>query len=230
MSVIRLLLADDHPALLEGLGTVLKIKYPEIEVIGMAADGIEAVDLTAKCRPDIVLMDIKMPGMSGTDATKQIKRRWPDTRVLMLTTFDDSELISDAMKAGANGYILKETPIENIVKAIEAVHEGNVLISQKVVEKLASGQPEHMGSRVPPEKKTRAATSDAAPDGIVSLTRREKEIYGLMVCGMTNQQIADELNIREKTVRNHVHGIYDIIGMHNRTQAVLWGMQHGVGG
>ena len=228
MSTIRVLLADDHPALLEGLSTVLKVQYANIEVVGTAADGDEAVDLARDNSPDIVLMDIKMPGMSGTEATGQIKRRWPSVKVLMLTTFDDRELIADAMKAGANGYLLKETPIADIVKAIEAVHEGNVLISEKIMEKLTA-EPKTTGSKTLLGARRPAALEDATPEALIDLTKREREIYSLMVRGLTNQDIADELDIREKTVRNHVHRIYDIIGVHNRTQAVLWGMEHGFG-
>lgn len=245
MSTIRVILADDHPALLEGLGTVLEVKYPEIEVVGAVSDGAEAVRLAEELGPDIVLMDIKMPRVSGTEATRQIKRRLPNTRVVMLTTFDDRELISDAMNAGANGYILKETPIDAIAKAIKAAHEGNVLISEKVIEKLASGEPLESRDATGAAGLSRANAGGQTGEGnprretpnvhgrivgsLGELTKREGEIYRLMVHGMTNSEIAATLNIREKTVRNHVHRIYDIIGVHNRTQAVLWGMEHGIG-
>jgi DNA-binding NarL/FixJ family response regulator len=228
MNPIRVLLADDHPALLEGLGTVLEVKYPQIDVVGTAADGEEVIRRVTELKPDLVLMDIKMPKLSGTEAAKQIKRRWPDTKVLMLTTFDDRELIADAINAGANGYLLKETPIDDIVKAVEAVHEGNVLVSEKVVEKLVSSKGMTPEKKLPARPRSRLS-SDTVPEELVSLTKREREIYALMVRGMTNQEIADELDIREKTVRNHVHQIYESIGVHNRTQAVLWGMEHGFG-
>jgi DNA-binding NarL/FixJ family response regulator len=208
---IRLLIADDHPVFLEGLCAVLPFKDPGIEIVGTAADGAEAVRRALALEPDIVLLDIKMPRMSGVEAARTILGRRRETRIIMLTTFDDRDLIVEAMEAGAKGFLLKDTPTSQIIAGIRTVHEGNVLISEAAAAKLRWD-----GSGV-----------EAARE-LAEMSEREREVLRLMAEGRDNGQIAQTLHLSEKTVRNYVSLIYDILGVDNRTQAVLWALNNGI--
>jgi DNA-binding NarL/FixJ family response regulator len=210
--------ADDHPVFLEGLCTVLTLTGPEIELVGHVENGREALEEARKQKPDVVLLDIKMPVMGGVEAAQMIKSEMPNVKIIMLTTFDDRNLILAALKAGTNGYILKDAPVPQIIESIRTVYHGNVLISPKVAEKICSSKD---------EENSRALDSECE-EKLNELTPREKEIIRLMTAGRENWQIARELSISEKTVRNYVSQIYDILGVHNRTQAVLWALDNGI--
>jgi DNA-binding NarL/FixJ family response regulator len=218
LSRIRVLVADDHPVFLEGLTTVLELKDPSIELVGTASNGLEAVALQEKTNAEVVLLDIKMPEMGGVDAAIAIRKRNPDTKIIMLTTFDDRELINSALQAGAHGYLLKDAPVQEIVKAIKAAHKGSMLMSPRAAEKLTDIE----------EDGTEDHISTSAVKQLAELTSREREILVLMAKGNDNTSIANELFISEKTVRNHVSRIYHIIGVHNRTQAVIWAFDQGL--
>lgn len=213
MSGIRLLIADDHPVFLEGLCAVLPFKDPGIEIVGTAANGAEAVERERTLDPDVVLMDIKMPGMGGVEAARRMIARRADLRIIMLTTFDDRELIVQALEAGAKGFLLKDTPTSQIVQGIRSVHEGNVLISSSAAAKL------DWGGR---------ARAEETPRELTEMTEREREVLRLMAEGRDNDRIARELGLSEKTVRNYVSIIYDVLGVQNRTEAVLWALNHGM--
>lgn len=215
MSRIKVLVADDHPVFLEGLTTVLELKDPSIELVGTASNGREAVELQARKKADVVLLDIKMPEMGGVEAAIAIRRHHPNTKLIMLTTFDDRELVDSALQAGAHGYLLKDTPVSEIVKAIKAAHRGRMLMSPRVAEKLTHIDEDR-------------GESGFAIRQLAELTAREREILTLMAKGNDNNAIAEELFISEKTVRNHVSHIYHIIGVHNRTQAVIWAFDQGL--
>jgi DNA-binding NarL/FixJ family response regulator len=213
---IRLLVADDHPALLEGLCTVLTLNDPELEIVATATNGKDAVAAAARSDPDVILMDIKMPEMSGVEAARAMRKERPDLKILMLTTFDDRELIADAMAAGAKGYILKDTPLLEIIDAIKAVHHGQVLMSERVAAKLDW------------TAKSEAEATGPTPPEIEELSNREREILRLIAGGRNNRQIAEELFISEKTVRNYVSRIYEVLGLHNRTRVALWARERGI--
>lgn len=217
MNKIRLLVADDHPALLEGLCTVLRLNDAELAIAATATNGREAVDRAAETRPDVVLMDIKMPVMSGVEAAVAMRRARPDIKILMLTTFDDQELITGAMAAGAKGYILKDTPLADIIAAIKSVHRGNLFMSEQVAAKLSWTAP-------PPDSEARVL-----PPELRDLSSREVEILRLLARGGSNQQIAEQLYISEKTVRNYVSRIYEVLGEHDRTRVALWARERGLG-
>jgi NarL family two-component system response regulator LiaR len=213
VGTIRLLIADDHPLFLEGLCAVLPFKDPDLEVVGTAVDGAEAVEKARELRPDIVLLDIKMPRMSGVEAAREILRSDPNTRIIMLTTFDDRELIVDAMEAGAKGFLLKDTPTSQIIQGIHAVHDGQVLMSEAAAAKLRWGH---------------SAQPSPQPKELAEMSSSERAVLRLMAEGKDNEQIAAALKLSEKTVRNYVSLIYDILGVNNRTQAVLWALNNGI--
>lgn len=213
---VRLLVVDDHPALLEGLCTVLTLNDPELEVVATATNGRDAARLAREHRPDVVLMDIKMPVLSGVDAAAAMRRDRPDVKILMLTTFDDRELITGAMAAGAKGYILKDTPLEDIISAIKSVHHGNVFMSDQVAAKLSWTA-------------TAAEQGDESlPAAARELSGRQVEILRLLAAGLSNQQIAEQLYISEKTVRNYVSRIYEILELHDRTKVAIWARENGL--
>ncbi len=206
---ITLLLADDHVLFCESLRTVLSAEARDVEVVGIARDGEEVVALVEEKRPDIVLMDVRMPGMDGVHATKIIHERFPDTRVMMLTTFDDDEYVREAMKFGAEGYLLKDTPLEKLIISIRALKEGVFQVSPAVVRKL-------MGSASPA-----TGAEESPPDWVQSLSRREKEILRLVAKGQDNPEIARALFIAEQTVKNHMSDIYFKLGVHDRGKVAV---------
>ncbi len=218
MQKIKVLVADDHPVFLEGLCSILTLRDSEIELVSSVSDGREAVEEVKKLTPDVVLLDIKMPVINGVEAARIIKESTPETKIIMLTNFEDRDLIIAALKVGANGYILKDAPIPQLIQSIRTVYQGNVLISPKVAEKLIStDEKQDIGNQSIPQ------------DGkLDDLTSREKQILILMTRGRENWEIAQELFISEKTVRNYASQIYAILGVNNRTQAVLWALENGI--
>ncbi len=218
MKPIRLLVADDHPVFLDGFCTLVRLKYPEIEVVAAVRNGRDAVDKEQELRPDIVLLDIRMPLMNGIEAARLIRQRRPDAKIIMLTTFNEHHLIKAALKAGVRGYILKETPIEELVDNIKSVHSNNVLLSSQVAERLSWLDEAEVETEA-------AADQPGLPSG---LTHREKEVFLLMLQGRNNRAIAEVLALGEGTVRNYVSRIYEIIGVHDRAAVVTWALEHKV--
>ena len=220
MEKIRVLVADDHPVFLEGLCTVLNLKADDLQVISQVTNGIEAVEKARELRPDVALLDIIMPLLDGVEAAKRIHQESPNTKIVMLTTYDDRDLISGALEAGAKGYVLKDAPVEDVIYTVRAAHRGDVHFSGKVADKLPWGEGKYSD---------KASLKDAYRiKELEPLTDREREVFYLLSRGMTNVQIADELSLSEKTVRNYVSRIYEIIGVHERAQLVIWAMQHGI--
>jgi DNA-binding NarL/FixJ family response regulator len=215
MGRISLLLADDHTLFCESLRTVLQTEMEDVEVIGIARDGNEALAIVADKRPDIVLMDVRMPGLDGVQATRIIHERFPDTHVIMLTTFDDDEYVRHAMKYGAVGYLLKDTPLEKLIVAIRAIKDGVVLVSPSVFQKLVDDAPA-------PARADASRKPDSPPPAwLRELSRREKEILRLIAKGFDNTEIARALYIAEQTVKNHLSDIYLKVGLHDRAKVAV---------
>jgi DNA-binding NarL/FixJ family response regulator len=212
--MIRLLLCDDQVFVCEGLRAILSTSA-NIEVVGMAYDGEDVLRKVEDLNPDIVLMDLKMPVMNGIQATKLIKERFPQTYVLILTTYDFDEWVFEAIRAGANGYLLKDTPREQLFLAIQGTVEGkgyvDPAIMPKLLDQLSGVQPS-----APNEKLTR------------SLTEREMEILRLIAQGLINSEIASQLFLSEGTVKNYVSSIFSKINVSDRTQATIFALRNGL--
>jgi DNA-binding NarL/FixJ family response regulator len=201
--MIRVLLADDHGLVRAGLQELLAAA-PDIEVVGAAAGGLEAVELAARERPDVVLMDLSMPGLDGIGATRRIQEESPASEVVILTSFSDRERITDALDAGAVGYLLKDADPDELLRGVRAAAVGESPLSPKAARQLIVSR-----------------RREAAPSG-TALTEREREILRLLADGHPNKVIARTLGISEKTVKNHVSRIFQAIGVTDRTQAALW--------
>ncbi len=205
--MIRLLLVDDRDLIRRGLSALLAID-PDLEVVGEASNGREAVDLVTRLEPDIVLMDVRMPVMDGVAGTEEICRRFPQTKVLVLTTFDDCDYVSRALQAGASGYLLKDTPFEELTQAIHLVCKGYTQIGPG----LATGV--LLQSSAPPMPTEAFETWNLLSD-------REKEIVRLVARGLSNREIAQSLHLAEKTVKNYITNILSQANLRDRTQLAI---------
>ena len=208
---VRLLIVDDQSLFRAGLARLLD-EDPRVEVIGQAADGHEAVKQAAKLKPDVILMDVKMPGLDGIDATRQIMESDPTMKVIVLTTLETDSQVIQALKAGALGYVLKDSTAASVVSSVAAVMAGERVMAGTVANRVL-------------EMLTGATTQKEFYDG---LTAREIEVLKLLASGRANKQIAYELKISEKTVRNHVSNMYEKLGIYDRSQAVLYAVKKGL--
>ncbi|MGD8752142.1 MAG: response regulator transcription factor [Anaerolineales bacterium] len=211
---IRILIADDHTIVRDGLRAVLATQA-DINVIAEAANGQEAVSKTLSYQPDVVLMDIIMPQMDGIEAIRQIKRQRPETRILVLTSFATDDKVFPAIKAGAVGYLLKDTDSEDLIRAIYQVHSGESSLHPKIARKLLGELVEE-----PP--------SPSVGPEVDPLTERELEVLKLVARGLSNEQIAAQLIISEGTVRTHVSNILGKLHLASRTQATLYALRKGI--
>jgi DNA-binding NarL/FixJ family response regulator len=207
----RVLIVDDQTLFRTGLTSLLS-EDERVDVVGQAVDGADAVKQATKLRPDVVLMDIKMPNVDGLEATRQIVEAVPGVKVLMLTTFETDSQVIQALKAGASGYVLKDSSAAAIVSSIVAVMSGERVMASAVANRVL-------------EMLTGTATPKEFYDG---LTNSEIEILKLLANGMANKQIAFRLKISEKTVRNHVSNMYEKLGIYDRSQAVLYAVKKGL--
>lgn len=210
--MIRVLVVDDQVVVCKGLKVVLEAN-PGIQVVGMAHDGAEALMLTAKLHPDLVLMDLKMPVMNGIHATRAIQTQHPDTPVLVLTTYDEDEWVVDAIRAGAAGYMLKDSQTEDLIAAVEGVMAGRKPVDPAVAEKLYT----YVRYGVPSRSHLEAELSD-----------REKTVLKLLASGLSNASIADRLNLAEGTIRNHVTNIFAKLEVTDRAQATALAWRYGL--
>ncbi|KQL54009.1 LuxR family transcriptional regulator [Heyndrickxia shackletonii] len=216
--MIKIIIVDDQPLIREGLGTLLNLR-PEIEVVGMASDGLEALNVALEKRPDLILMDIRMPNMNGVEGTRVLREKLPDIKVLMLTTFNDSELIYDALQEGASGYLLKDMSTDTIVQSIMTVYHGGVVL------------PKDFTNQVLAEKRKTNSANDKTeeiPSLIKELTERELEVLKLLGLGLNNKEIANTLYITEGTVKNHVSNIIQKLTIRDRTQAAIFAVRYGI--
>jgi DNA-binding NarL/FixJ family response regulator len=207
----RVLIADDQTLFRSGLARLLD-SDDRVQVVGEAIDGLDAVKLAASLKPDVVLMDIKMPNLDGIEATRRIVTENPETKVLMLTTFEADNHVIQALKAGASGYVLKDSTASAIVSSVVAVVAGERVMASAVANRVL-------------EMLTGATTPKEFYDG---LTAREVEILKMLATGMANKQIAYQLKISEKTVRNHVSNMYEKLNIYDRAQAVLYAVRKGL--
>lgn len=216
MDKIRILLADDHPLIRSGIATLLQ-SYKDFEIVGEAQDGEEAVEKTKDLEPDVLVIDLSMPKLSGIEATKIITKRYPEVRVLVLTMHENEEYVYQILKSGAGGYVLKSAGKEELSAAIRAVAKGERFFSPRVSEIMAESYVRRMEGG--------EASSKA---GDIPLTRREKEILGLVAKGLTNQQIADHLCISPRTVDTHRTNIMQKLNIHDVANLVRYAIEHGI--
>ncbi|MEV0381865.1 response regulator transcription factor [Nonomuraea sp. NPDC050643] len=206
--MIRILLADDHKLVRTGFKLMLDVQ-PDMKVVGEAADGDEAVDLSRRLRPDVVLMDLHMPGLDGVGATERITAELPEVRVLALSTFDLDENVVAALRAGADGFLPKDVSPEELIEGVRVVHRGDAAVAPRLLTRL-------IGTFV------RAGTRPRqAPAALTGLTDREREILVLIARGRSNPEIATELSVSPSTVKNHVTSLFAKIGARDRAQAVI---------
>jgi DNA-binding NarL/FixJ family response regulator len=210
---MKVIICDDQTIVRDGLVMLLKLE-PDIEVVGAAEDGVAAVDMVEKERPDLVLMDLKMPIMNGVEATHQIRTKYPEVKVLVLTTYDDDEWVFDAIQAGASGYLLKDMPRDEIVKAIKGTIAGRTYVDPAVAGKILE----------------RSSGQQTLPTTLITskLTEREIDVLRLVAKGLSNADISNRLFLSEGTVRNHVSAILAKLGVSDRTQAAVIAIQHGL--
>jgi DNA-binding NarL/FixJ family response regulator len=209
---IRVLVADDHGVVRRGLRGFFEL-LDDIDVVGEAEDGRSAVDLVDRLLPDVVLMDLLMPGMDGIAATSEIKSRHPEVEVVALTSFIEEERVTAALEAGATGYLLKDADADDVAVAVRRAHAGEVHLDPQVTRLLAS--------------RIRARRDPAIPDH-EPLTEREIEVLRLVAKGHANKEIAAQLDITERTARTHVSNILGKLDLASRTQAALWAIEHRV--
>ena len=225
IACIRVLIADDQWVVRDGLVLLLGL-VDGIEVVGAAADGAEAVRLAEQLRPDVVLMDLDMPVLDGAEATAMLRERVPSSSVLVLTTYADELSIFPALKAGARGYLTKDTESEQVEAAIRSVHAGRMWLDSIVQERLVAALVP--STQITANQGTTTAGGDVErtlPDG---LTPREAEVLELIADGLTNAEICDRLVISHATVKTHVNRIFAKIGAHDRAQAVRYAFRHGL--
>ena len=211
--MIRVLICDDQDMVCEGLRAILK-SAAGIEVVGVAHDGAQALDLVPQATPDVVLMDLKMPGMNGIQATRLFRERHPQVRVLVLTTYDADEWVFDAIRSGAAGYLLKDTPREALIAAIKGTVEGDTHVDPGVAGKLFA----------------KIASGPAASDTSVTdaLSEREREVLRLLARGLPTASIAERLHLSEGTVRNYVSAVLAKLDVSDRTQAAVIALRYGL--
>ncbi len=214
MARIRVLVADDHALLREGIRALLA-PAADMEVVGEAADGREAIEQCRLLRPDVVLMDIAMPGLGGLEASLEIRREWPQIRILVLTQYDDPEYVARFLKAGVAGYVLKKAAGPELAAAIRNVHRGGLVLDPAVARDALSGPPA-------------GAPGTAEGDPYDTLTDREKQVLKLVAEGRSNKEVAQELAISVKTAMSHREHIMQKLDLHSRTELIRFALRQGV--
>jgi DNA-binding NarL/FixJ family response regulator len=217
MSIVRVLIADDQALVRAGFKMILDAE-DDLDVIGEASDGTEAVELARRLKPDVVLMDIRMPQLDGIEATRRVValETEPPVRVLMLTTFDLNEYVYEALRAGASGFLLKDVPPEQLAAGIRVVAQGEALLAPSITKRLIQ------------EFASAAPAAATPPKGLDELTARELEVFKLVARGLSNAEIAAELIVSETTVKTHVARVLMKLGLRDRVQAVVLAYESGI--
>jgi two-component system, NarL family, response regulator LiaR len=213
MEKIRIILAEDHKVVREGTRRLLE-SQSDFEVVGEASDGVEAVDLAKKLKPEIVIMDVSMPRLNGIEATKQIKALYPNMAILVLTGYDDDEYVFALLEAGAAGYLLKESSGEELIDAIRQVMTGEPVLHPKIMKKVLNRL------RTPVEESAPQTSSEVLSD-------REMEVLKLAATGMSNMEIANSLTLSVRTVQTHLRSIFNKLGVGSRSEAIVYGLKKG---
>lgn len=214
---VRVLVVDDQRLLRDGIASLLEIQEG-INVVGTAASGEEALERSLVLCPDVILMDVRMPGMDGVAATQRILRQLPTCHILMLTTFDDDEYVREALRVGASGYLLKDIPASDLARSVHAAHKGIYQLDPAIAAKVVSAIA-RVASGVPVEE-------DISKH--IDITAREIEVLRLIAQGATNREIATQLVISEGTVKNHISNLLGRLGLRDRTQAAIYAREHGL--
>lgn len=225
---IRVLIVDDQRLMRDGLRVLLEVQEG-LAIVGEGGNGVEALAQVAATRPDVVLMDVRMPQMDGVEATRALRERGDRPRILILTTFDDDHYVFEALKAGAAGYVLKDLPAADLAAAIRTVHAGGVHLDPAVASKVVA-EFSRLHAAPPPAAPLAAAPPGGAHAGSPTeeLTPREREVLGLLATGASNREIGERLFISEGTVKNHISNILGRLGLRDRTQAAIWAKERGV--
>ena len=211
MSMLRVLLVDDHEVVRMGLRMVLE-DVPDVSVIGEASNGEEALGMCERLQPDVAIMDIRMPGMSGIDACREIIKQLPDARIIMLTSYAEDDMLFAAIRAGAAGYVLKQAGGQDLIRAIEMVGQGNSLLDPALTERVFA--------------EVRRAAREQESSAFSQLTEQERRVLALVAEGKTNREIAQDLHLGEGTVRNYVSNILSKLGLANRAEAASYATKH----
>jgi RNA polymerase sigma factor (sigma-70 family) len=230
MNKIRVLLADDQDIIRTGL-TIILNHQPDLEVVGQAADGVEAVEFAKHLQPDVILMDIKMPRLNGIQATRQIMAALPRTQIIILTTYDTDDWVFDGIRAGAVGYLLKDASGDHLAEAVRGAVRGESQMDPTVARKVLREFQQVTAARRPatePFAPSQAASSARKEEPLEKLTDREEEILKLLAAGLSNKEIAQKLALSEGTVKNHISAILAKLHANDRTQAVLTALKRGL--
>jgi DNA-binding NarL/FixJ family response regulator len=225
--MIRVMIVDDQALIRESLEMILALKEG-IEVVAVARDGKEAIEMAEERKPDVILMDVRLPGMNGVECVEIIRARTPAVNVIVLSTFDDDEYVFRALRSGARGYLLKTIPIEELVSAIRTVASGGALMNPSVAARVLGRFARSPGDE--PLRRESIASED--PENAAarrSLNRSEAAIVRLIGGGLSNKEITARLNLSEGTVRNYISGILSTLGLRDRTQIAIWAVRHGMG-
>lgn len=217
---IRVLLVDDHALVRQGLRMFIEMQN-DMEVVGEGANGLEAVELAARLKPDVILLDLMMPEMDGVEATCKILRGAPQSRVLILTSFGEDDKVFPAIRAGAQGYLLKDIQPRDLVQAVRESYQGKAQLHPIVARRLMMAIAGDMPAKEPKPV--------SLPVELQGLTEREREVLEQIARGLTNREIAEKMVISEKTVKTHVSNLLDKLGLEDRTRAAIWALKHGLG-
>ncbi|MEV0232361.1 response regulator transcription factor [Nonomuraea sp. NPDC050786] len=224
----RVIVVDDQAVVREGLVLLLGL-LPEIEVVGAAGDGEAALRLVEEERPDVVLMDLRMPRMDGVEATGRIRSAYPETQVVVLTTYSDDESVFAALKAGARGFLTKDADSDDIARAVATVMRGDAqldpTVQRRLLDTMSTSPSQPATIPVPPAETTTPASPGALPHG---LTRREGEVLALIADGLSNAEIASRLHVTEATVKTHINNLFAKAHLRDRAQAVTYAFRHGI--